>query len=37
MGEAARERVVRDCFMARMTAEVADVYRRAAASLRGEP
>jgi glycosyltransferase involved in cell wall biosynthesis len=37
MGDAARERVVRDFSMARMTAEVADVYRRAAASLRGVP
>ncbi len=37
MGDAARERVVRDFSMARMTAEVADVYRRAAASLREEP
>jgi glycosyltransferase involved in cell wall biosynthesis len=37
MGEAARERVLRDFSVARMTAEVADVYRRAAASLREEP
>jgi glycosyltransferase involved in cell wall biosynthesis len=37
MGEAARERVVREFSAARMTAEVADVYRRAAASLRGAP
>jgi glycosyltransferase involved in cell wall biosynthesis len=37
MGEAARERVVRDFSVARMTAEVGDVYRQAAASLSGEP
>jgi glycosyltransferase involved in cell wall biosynthesis len=37
MGEAARERVVREFSVARMTAEVGDVYRRAAASLHGEP
>jgi glycosyltransferase involved in cell wall biosynthesis len=35
MGEAARARVVRDFSLARMTAEVAEVYRQAAASLRG--
>lgn len=37
MGEAAREHVAREFSAARMTAEVADEYRRAAASLRGEP
>ena len=37
MGEAARERVASEFSAARMAAEVADVYRRAAASLRGEP
>jgi glycosyltransferase involved in cell wall biosynthesis len=35
MGEAARARVERDFSAARMTAEVAGVYRRAAASLEG--
>jgi glycosyltransferase involved in cell wall biosynthesis len=36
MGEAGHERVVSDFSLARMTSEVAEVYRRAAASLRGK-